>query len=156
MTVTTGTTDNFTDATVGGSTIDVKGAFTYVSWNADASGKNYVVANSANATALQKALWEFYEVVPGEWLTDQIKSNLKLVDGNLVPTDGVTNGPLPSNTKVVYNAADETLTYNNYSGTPVNWDYKLFIPVKFGYKWKTFTMTFEVVVKKNSGTPAQR
>ncbi|WP_455608624.1 hypothetical protein [Bacteroides rodentium] len=156
LTVTTGTTDNFTDATVGGSTIDVKGAFTYISWNADASGKNYVVSNSANATALQRALWEFYEVVPGEWLTGQIKSNLKLVDGNLVPTDGVTDGPLPSNTKVVYNAADETLTYNNYSGTPVNWDYKLFIPVKFGYKWKTFTMTFEVVVKKNSGTPSQR
>ena len=58
--------------------------------------------------------------------------------------------------KVVYNQADETLTYNNYSGTPVNWDYKLFIPVKFGYKWKTFTLTFEVDVKKNSGTPAQR
>ena len=89
-------------------------------------------------------------------MTDQIKSNLQLVNGNLVPTDGVTNGPLPSNTKVVYNQADETLTYNNYSGTPVNWDYKLFIPVKFGYKWKTFTLTFEVDVKKNSGTPAQR
>jgi len=156
LTVTTGTTDNFTDATVGGSTIDVKGAFTYVSWNADASGKNYVVSNSADATTLQKALWEFYEVVPGEWLTDQIKSNLKLVNGNLVPADGVTDGPLPSNTKVVYNGTDETLTYNNYSGTPVNWDYKLFIPVKFGYKWKTFTLTFEVDVKKNSGTPAQR
>ena len=128
-------------------------AFTYVSWNADESGKKYIVANT---TGLQKALWEFYEVVPGEWMTDQIKSNLKLVNGNLVPTDGVTNGPLPSNTKVVYNQADETLTYNNYSGTPVNWDYKLFIPVKFGYKWKTFTLTFEVDVKKNSGTPAQR
>ena len=153
LTVTTGETENFTDATVGGSTIDVKGAFTYVSWNADESGKKYIVANT---TGLQKALWEFYEVVPGEWMTDQIKSNLKLVNGNLVPTDGVTNGPLPSNTKVVYNQADETLTYNNYSGTPVNWDYKLFIPVKFGYKWKTFTLTFEVDVKKNSGTPAQR
>ena len=153
LTVTTGETENFTDATVGGSTIDVKGAFTYVSWNADESGKKYIVANT---TGLQKALREFYEVVPGEWMTDQIKSNLKLVNGNLVPTDGVTNGPLPSNTKVVYNQADETLTYNNYSGTPVNWDYKLFIPVKFGYKWKTFTLTFEVDVKKNSGTPAQR
>ena len=31
LTVTTGETENFTDATVGGSTIDVKGAFTYVS-----------------------------------------------------------------------------------------------------------------------------
>ena len=45
----------------------------------------YIVANT---TGLQKALWEFYEVVPGEWMTDQIKSNLKLVNGNLVPTDG--------------------------------------------------------------------
>lgn len=153
--MTEGETDNFTDATVGGSTIDVKGAFTYVSWNADASGKNYVVSNSAGATALQKALWEFYEVVPGTWMTDQTKSNLKLVNGNLVPTEGVTNGPLPSNTRIVYDGTNETLTYNNYSGTPVNWDYKLFIPVKFGYKWKTFTLTFEVDVKKNTGTPAQ-
>ena len=79
LTVTTGETENFTDATVGGSTIDVKGAFTYVSWNADESGKKYIVANT---TGLQKALWEFYEVVPGEWMTDQIKSNLKLVNGN--------------------------------------------------------------------------
>ena len=38
-----GETENFTDATVGGSTIDVKGAFTYVSWNADESGKKYIV-----------------------------------------------------------------------------------------------------------------
>ncbi|MEL5896393.1 hypothetical protein AAE250_23240 [Bacteroides sp. GD17] len=156
LTVTTGTTENFTDATVGGSTIDVKGAFTYVSWNADKDGKNYIVSNSAGATALQKALWEFYEVQPGEWMTSQIKSNLKLVDGNLVPTAGVTNGPLPSNTTVVYDGTNETLTYNNYSGTPVNWDYELYIPVKFGYKWKTFTMTFKVIVKKNAGTPAQR
>lgn len=67
----------------------------------------------------------------------------------------MTNGPLPSNTRIVYDGTNETLTYNNYSGTPVNWDYKLFIPVKFGYKWKTFTLTFEVDVKKNTGTPAQ-
>ena len=154
LSVETGKTDNFTDATIGGSTIDVKDAFRYVSWNADEKGEKYVVSNKEDATELQKALWEFYEVVEGEWMMDQIKSNLKLVDGNLVPTAGVKDGPLPSNTKVDYNK-DETLTYNNYSGTPVNWDYKLFIPVKFGYKWKTFTLTFEVDVKKNSGTPGQ-
>lgn len=155
LTVKPGTTDNFTDATIGGSTISVKGAFSYLSWNADDKGNKYVVSNSAGATALQRALWEFYEVTPGEWMTDQIKSNLKLVDGNLIPTAGVTNGPLPSNTTVVYNGANETLTYNNYSGTPVNWDYKLFIPVKFGYKWRTLTQMFEIDVKKNAGTPAE-
>lgn len=156
LTVTTSTTENFTDATVGGSTIDVKNAFAYVSWNTDKNGKKYIVSNSANATALQKALWEFYEVTPGQWLTGEIKSNLKLVNGNLVPTSGITDGPLPSNTNVTYNGVNETLTYNNYSGTPVNWDYKLYIPVKFGYKWKTFTMTFVIDVKKNPGTPASR
>ncbi|WP_373828441.1 hypothetical protein, partial [Bacteroides heparinolyticus] len=89
------------------------------------------------------------------WMTTEVKSNLKLVGGNLIPTEGVTNGPLPSNTKVTYDPVKEELTYFNYSGTPVNWDYKLYIPVKFGYKWKTFTKTFEVVVKKNAGTPGE-
>lgn len=153
--VTEGTTDNFTDATVGGSTIDVKNAFAYVSWNTDEKGKNYIVSNKLAAGTLANQLWKFYEAVDALWMTDQIKSNLKLVNGNLVPTEGVTDGPLPSNTTVVYDKDTETLTYNNYSGTPVNWDYKLYIPVKFGYKWKTFTKTFEVAVKKNAGTPAE-
>lgn len=146
-----GTTDDFTDATIAGSTISVKNAFTYESWNTDASGNYYTVKKVG--TPLEVALWNFYEAVEGQWMTDQVKSNLKLVDGNLIPTEGVTDGPLPSNTKVTYNPATEELTYYNYSGTPVNWDYKLYIPVKFGYKWKTFTKTFEVVVKKNPGTP---
>ena len=152
LTVREGDTEDFTDATIGGSTIDVKGAFTYISWNKNAQGQNYVVANTSG---LAKDLWEFYEVVEGKWMTNQITSNLQLVDGNLIPTEGVTNGPLPSNTSVVYNRANETLTYNNYSGTPVNRDYKLFIPVEFGYKWKTFTKIFTVDVKANAGTPTK-
>ena len=83
--------------TVGGSTIDVKGAFTYVSWNADESGKKYIVANT---NGLQKALWEFYEVVPGEWMTDQIKSNLKLVNGNyMCIRDRTSTEPVTAATK---------------------------------------------------------
>ncbi|AVM52577.1 hypothetical protein JN06_01558 [Bacteroides zoogleoformans] len=148
-----GTTDNFTDATITGSTISVKNAFTYISWNADASGNFYTVKRVG--TPLEVALWNFYEATEAIWQTDRITSNLKLVGGNLIPTAGVTNGPLPSNTKVTYDSTKEELTYYNYSGTPVNWDYKLYIPVKFGYKWKTFTKTFEVIVKKNAGTPGE-
>lgn len=147
------TTEHFTDAVIGGSTIDVKDAFTYVSWNADTNGVRYPIANTSG---LPKQLWEFYEVVAGNWRTDLIKSNLKLTNGNLVPTDGVKDGPMPGNVSVEFYrdpvTGDETLTYNNYSGTPVNRDYKLFIPVEFGYKWKTFIITFEVDVKANAGT----
>ena len=156
LTIGLGSTDNFTDATVDGSTIKVKGAFTYTCWNADASGKFYTASNSKGATALQVALWKFYECTPGQWMTTQATTNLKMDSkGNLVPTKGVTNGPLPSNTTVTYNADDETLTYYNHSGTPVNWDYEIYIPVKFGYKWQTMTQTFKVLVSKNAGTPSK-
>lgn len=85
-------------------------------------------------------------------MTDQATSNLKLnAEGNLVPTAGVTDGPLPDNTTVTYDGTDETLTYSNHSGTPVNWDYEIYVPVKFGYKWQTMTQSFKVLVKKNAG-----
>ena len=157
LTIVSGDTDDFTDATIDGSTIDVKGAFTYTCWNADETGKFYTASNSVGATDLQRKLWEFYECVAGEWMTKQATTNLKLDNnGNLVPTEGVTDGPLPNNTTVTYNNANETLTYYNHSGTPVNADYKIYIPVKFGYKWQTETKTFEVEVKTNAGTPSRR
>ena len=157
LTIVSGDTDDFTDATIDGSTIDVKGAFTYTCWNADETGKFYTASNSAGATTLQRELWKFYECVAGEWMTKQATTNLKLDNnGNLVPTEGVTDGPLPNNTTVTYDNVNETLTYYNHSGTPVNADYKIYIPVKFGYKWQTETKTFEVEVKTNAGTPSRR
>lgn len=157
LTIVSGDTDDFTDATIDGSTIDVKDAFTYTCWNADETGKFYTASNSVGATTLQQELWKFYECVAGEWMTKQATTNLKLDNnGNLVPTEGVTDGPLPNNTTVTYNNANETLTYYNHSGTPVNADYKIYIPVKFGYKWQTETKTFEVEVKANAGTPSRR
>ena len=156
-----GTTDNFIDAKIGGSSIDVTDAFTYYSWN----DNNQVVANT---TGLPKELYEFYEVVPAAWPLNslgteldvtKIKTNLKLVNGNLEPDANETNGALPANVKIEYawkviNGVNrEVLTYYNYSGTPVNKEYKLYIPVEFGYKWKTRVKIFTVTVKPNSGTP---
>ena len=156
LTIKHGDTDDFTDATVDGSTVDVKGAFTYTCWNADANGEYYTASNSDGATSLQRELWRFYECTPGVWMTDHATTNLAMdANGNLVPTAGVTNGPLPSNTTVVYDPVTETVTYYNHSGTPVNWDYTIYIPVKFGYKWKTMTETFEIQVKSNAGTPTK-
>lgn len=50
----------------------------------------------------------------------------------------------------------KVLTYYNYSGTPVNKAYKLFIPVEYGYKWKTLINVYEITVAPNSGTPGTR
>ena len=149
-----------TDAVVNGSSVDVTGAYTYTCWNADENGNFYTASEASNATALQKELFKFYECTPSNWMTDQVKTNLKLVDGNLQPVAGYKEGSLPANTTVVYNVdattGKETLTYYNHSGTPVNWDYEIYVPIKFGYKWKTFTQEFKIHVNENAGTPAGR
>ncbi len=148
-----------TDAVVKGSSVDVTGAYTYTCWNADENGNFYTASEAPNATALQKELFKFYECTPSNWMTDQVKTNLKLVDGNLQPVAGYKEGSLPANTTVVYNVdatGKETLTYYNHSGTPVNWDYEIYVPIKFGYKWKTFTQEFKIHVNENAGTPAGR
>ena len=149
-----------TDAVVNGSSVDVTGAYTYTCWNADENGDFYTASEAPNATALQKELFKFYECIPGNWMTGQVKTNLKLVDGNLQPVAGYKEGSLPANTTVVYNVdattGKETLTYYNHSGTPVNWDYEIYVPIKFGYKWKTLTQEFKIHVNENAGTPAGR
>ena len=168
-------TDNFIDATIDGSTIFVANANLYRSWNADKDGIYYPVISpqisDAAKAVIKKELFgakkpypaeyydlalelgDFYEATAGIWDTENIKTNLKKdADGNLVPTEGVTDGPVPSNTKVVYDADAQTLTYYNYSGTPVNNDYMMYIPVTYGYKWKTYVAHLAVKVVTNAGT----
>ena len=167
--------DHFTDATIDGSTIFVANANIYRSWNADANKVYYPVISPKTSDAakavikkelfgakkqypaeyydLALELGDFYEATAGVWDTENIKTNLKKdADGNLVPTEGVTDGPVPSNTKVVYDEDAQTLTYYNYSGTPVNNDYMMYIPVTYGYKWKTYVAYLAVKVVTNQGT----
>ncbi len=146
----------FVDAVNQGDEIQVGDVNKLQAWNFDRDGKPYYAYNGTTATEHEKALWNFYLVKEVVWKTDAIKTNLKLDNnGNLVPTAGVTDGPLPTNTEVIYDGRTETLKYHNYSGTPVNKEYIMYIPVEYGYKWKTFAKMLEVKVKVNAGTPAE-
>ncbi|MDE6181035.1 MAG: hypothetical protein K2G02_07995 [Phocaeicola sp.] len=144
---------DFTDATVGGSRVEVKEANKYQCWNAD-KDHNYYIA--ANTEGLEKELFEFYECKDVKWRTDLVTTNLELVNGNLQPSAKADykEGRLPSSTTVEYDSATEELVYNNHSGTPVNWDYIIYIPVEYGYKWKTISELVAIKVVKNAGTPA--
>ena len=164
LTVKKGDIENFIDAKNEGSTIDVTDAFTYYSWN---DNKQIV----ANTTGLPKALYDFYQVREAAWplMADgvtldvtKIKTNLKGEGGNLEPSEDYDQGSLPANVEIKYEKKTidgklrDVLTYYNYSGTPVNKPYKLFIPVEYGYKWKTLINVYEVTVAPNSGTPGTK
>lgn len=168
LTIKKGTIKNFIDAQINGSSIDVTGAFTYYSWN----DNNQVVAKTGKGDLADK-LYAFYQVREAVWplATDgitldssKIKTNLKNNGGNLEPDATYTEGKLPANVEIKYEKKDinndgvleDVLTYYNFSGTPVNKAYKLFIPVEYGYKWKTPTNVYEVTVSPNSGTPGDK
>ena len=161
-----GEIENFIDAKNEGSTIDVTDAFTYYSWN----DNNQVVAKTGKGDLAEK-LYEFYQVREAGWplMVDgvtldvtKIKTNLKGEGGNLEPSEGYNQGSLPANVEIKYEQKlidgklRDVLTYYNYSGTPVNKAYKLFIPVEYGYKWKTLVNVYEVTVAPNSGTPGTK
>ena len=144
--------DVFTDAVINGSRIGVAGINEYTDWN----GNKVSEAIGAGTTANE--LYKYYEVEDLEWPlnadgTIKATTNLKNVNGNLVPTSGYENGTLPSNVKITYDKTTNELVYWNQSGTPVNNDYVIYITPTVSYKWQTVPAKIAVTVKKAGGVP---
>ena len=124
--------------------------------------KGYTRDEATQIAELAYDLGRYYEATSVVWDTNNIKTNLKLEGGNLVadpdlkPADDLSNWnslrSLPSNVTITYNGANQTLTYFNQDGTPVNINYNVFIPVTYGYKWKTMVGYVAVEVNSNAGT----
>ena len=138
----------FVDATINGSRVSAAEAFTFTDWN------NHVVAEISTVPYAQE-LFDYYEVGQAEWLVANATTNLsKDGSGNLVPTEGVTDGRLPHNVKVTYDAANDELVYWNEAGTPVNTEneYIIYIPVSVSHKWGTAIENVAIPVKAAAGT----
>lgn len=155
LTINASITDEFTDAVINGSYVEVKEGLQYTDW------RGYKVANKPsdvtqpNQTDRFTAdLWEYYAVDRVVYDVNNIKTNLKLNGNNLTPTAGYMDGPLPtvisvkqvniapgnttgdpSNGYVVVGSNPEYLGYFNANGTPVNLNYKMYVPVTVTYKW---------------------
>ncbi|MBP1593750.1 MAG: surface protein [Bacteroidetes bacterium] len=138
------TTDgNFTDAVTGGSVL----AYYY----SHHSGSIDVLVKDWREESLtpNTALWSFYGL-DGVWFdTENAKTNLKEVGGNLVPTAGYTAGALPTDVLLSQNSVwgSTWLKYVN-NGTALTSDYELFIPVTITHKWGTLKTTLTVPVKR--------
>lgn len=165
-------TGAFIDAVINGSYLDAQKGLTFTDWDDYVVAKAPIAAIPPATTVPDKAmyavdLWAYYAVNSVAFDVANVKSNLDWVGNTLLPTAGVENGPLPTNRslkQVIRDAvtgdytvvtADPThLGYYNNGGTPVNVDYKLFVPVTVKYKWGVISKSnVSATVTKAGGTP---
>lgn len=158
--------DNVQDAVINGSFVNVEKGLTFTDWN------GYAVAKSAFTSPTEKqqyavALWNYYGVRTVVFKTDGVTTNMAWNADKtaLIPTDGVTDGPLPTGrslgqydaNKAPVNVNPVYLGYFNNNGTPVNLDYKMFIDVTVDYKWGSLTkQALQLDVLRANGTPTRR
>lgn len=151
---------NLVDAVDGGSyTAVTKDTWRYTAWNGTTVSKG----------ATYEHMWKFYAVQPVVYNVKEVKTNLKDGENGTVLVPGYKEGKLPteyslyqvkvtnSNTtpwKHEVVESDPThLWFKNNSGTPLNKDLELYVPVSAKYKWGITTDLKKVVVKPNAGTP---
>ena len=137
------TTDHsFTDGATGGSKIYY---FNYPNPDVSILVKDWRDVTVQGFTAL----WSFYGLDGIPLDTNNAKTNLKEVNGNLVPTDGFTTGHLPTDV-ILSTGNDMGGSYVKYfnNGTPLTMGYDLFIPVSITHKWGTLNGTLKVQVNK--------
>jgi predicted nucleic acid-binding Zn-ribbon protein len=98
----------------------------------------------------EMSLWNFYGCSYDIDVPDGVRTNLKDINGNLVPTDGYQDGAVPKDVKLdktVDWRGNRYLTYTN-NGTPLTNDYDMFIPVKLNHKWGSISTTLKIHVNK--------
>jgi len=152
--------DQFTDAVVGGSFVNVEKGFTFTDWNFYKVAKGTVGTVEKEKWAPQ--LYNYYAVNNVIFDTENVKTSLTLVGDTYIHQDGTTDGNLPTDASLTQvNDAGESvesdptqLRYDNALGTPVNVDYNMFIDVTVDYKWGTLTKPGLMIhVNKAEGTP---
>lgn len=121
--------------------INVRDLITLVDWRG-ADVAPYAV-NTKGTTPTPEALSYYYGVQDPVFDMNGTKLNVRTnlaidkTTGNLVPQDGVTNGPLPDGVTVVLENAgtiNAKLIYQN-SGKELTQEYKMYIDVTISHKW---------------------
>lgn len=138
----------FEDGVVNGDSLSVDGAFTLTDW------RDYLVANVADNTVdpgkekqkYTESLYKYYVVQTPVWDLTKVKCNLAGSGSNLDVVPGAKND-LPTNYQLAYDGTTNSLVFFNNSGTPLQKDFELYVPVSVGYKWGTLTSTVTIKVK---------
>ena len=141
----------FTDATVFGSRVSVAKGLTFTDWN------NYVVRQApfTNPTKLQKVaaeLYDYYDIQTAVWNIEKDTSNLKLLNGNRVPTPNYKDGPVATlQYQVDYDSTKNELVFYNNSGSALVESFEIYVPVTINHKWGSTSEVVTIKVNPASG-----
>lgn len=177
LTIDGGLGDNFKDAVINGDFLEIGKNFTFTDWNKYSVASAPFTAKKGETLPEKKQyahqLYDYYCVKNVVFDTDKTTTCLKLNGATWIATEGVTDGPMPAGamlkmmdwsadapnftdkTKAVEVAANPThLAYFNEAGTPVDFQYHLFVDVNVEYKWGTMSKKgLPILVVPADGTP---
>ena len=163
--------DNFVDAEIDGSFLNVGKNFTFTDWN---GYKVAAISGTTGNDVYAHPLYDYYGVDKVRFLTEDTKTSLTWNEETQTyeHKEGTTDGKMPTNASLKMmtwneNQAKSTATpaesnpthlaYFNNHGTPVNVDYNLFVTVNVDYKWGSLDKeNLKVLVKKAEGTPSTK
>jgi len=135
---------SFEDAVINGSRIAIGEGLTFTDWN------GYAVRATAyvNPTVKQEyaaELYLYYVITDPVWNLEDATSNLKLVNGDRVPTEGYTEGPVTDLGYRITQDGDELVFWND-EGVKLMEPFEIYVPVTVGHKWGETTRTVAITV----------
>ena len=81
-------------------------------------------------------MYEYYVIQPAVWNVEEATSNLKLVNGDRVPTEGYTEGPiLELGYRITFDGANNELVFWNDEGVKLMEPFEIYVPVTVSHKW---------------------
>ncbi len=137
---------SFEDAVIGGSRIGIGEGLTFTDWNGYAvRAEAYDEPTAKQAYA--EELYAYYVIEEPEWDLNAATSNLKLVNGDRVPTEGYTEGPVTElGYRITHDPATNELVFWNDEGVKLMEPFVVYVPVTVGHKWGATTRTVAITV----------
>lgn len=135
---------SFEDAVIGGSRIAIGEGLTFTDWNGYAVRKvAYDDPNPKQEFAVE--LYNYYGIEDPVWNLGKATSNLKLVNGDRVPTEGYTEGPVTELGYRITLEGDELVFWND-EGVKLMEPFEIYVPVTVGHKWGETTRIVTITV----------
>ena len=92
-------------------------------------------------------MYKYYVIENAVWNVKDATSNLKQVNGDRVPTEGYTEGPVTElGYRITHDSGTNELVFWNDEGVKLMEPFVIYVPVTVGHKWGSTSQIVEITV----------